>query len=184
MPGQDKASPDLQDELARLRRRVEQLERAREENATAELALRQQAELLDLAHGAIIVRDLDSRVTFWNRGAEEVYGWSREEALGQVTHVLLRTRFPQPLPQIEASLLSQGRWEGELAHTRKDGLHIVVASRWALRRDEGGRPAAILEINNYIRARKAAQDALTRTPERLDETVRERTAELLTPTAP
>lgn len=81
--------------------------------------------------------------------------------------------------------MSQGRWEGELAHTRKDGLHIVVASRWALRRDEGGRPAAILEINNDISARKAAQDALSRTLERLDETVRERTPPSCSPpTAP
>ena len=179
MVDQQVSPPELQAELHALRRQLEEMRQAQAENARVELALRQQAQLLDLAHGAIIVRDLDSRILFWNRGAEEVYGWSREEALGLVTHTFLQTRFPQPLAQIDEKLLRDGRWEGELGHTRKDGSSIVVASRWALRRDEQGRPTAILEINNDITVRKAAQETLRRTLERLDETVRERTAELL-----
>lgn len=166
-------------ELADLRRQVENMRQSREEHARATLALRQQAELLDLAHGAIIVRDLGSRVLFWNRGAEETYGFSRQEALGRITHSLLRTVFPQPLSAIEEELLRRGRWDGELTHTTKDGQEIVLASRWALRRDEQGRPEAILEVNNDISMRKRAEEELRHTLESLDETVRERTAELL-----
>lgn len=166
-------------ELDSLRRQVEALRQSREEHAQVALALRQQAELLDLAHGAIIVRDLQSRILFWNRGAEEIYGWSRQEALGNVTHTFLRTEFPQPLAQIEEYLVRSNRWEGELVHTVKGGGRIVVASRWALRRDGQGQPEAILELNNDITQRRRAEDELRHTLERLDETVRERTAELI-----
>ncbi|MFH1034321.1 MAG: PAS domain S-box protein [Pseudomonadota bacterium] len=130
-------------------------------------ALQEQAELLDLAHDSIIVRDLESRVIFWNRGAEESYGWSRAEAQSKVTHDLLQTEFPQPLPDIEDALLREGRWEGELTHTRRDGSIIIVASRWVLSRDEEGRPRAILEINNDITQRKRANDALRANEKRL-----------------
>jgi two-component system CheB/CheR fusion protein len=110
-------------------------------------ALRRQADLLELAYNTIIVRDLDNRVTFWNARAEEIYGFTREEALGQVTHALLRTKFPVPFEEHMAVLTTQGRWEGELVHTTKDGRQIVVLSRQALQRDEAGRPVAIMEIN-------------------------------------
>jgi PAS domain S-box-containing protein len=176
---QQVAAQDIPEELRRLRQQVRELQETQHENARVELALRQQAELLDLAHGAIIVRDLTSRILFWNRGAEETYGWTRGEAMGQVTHSLLKTVFPLPLSQIEEELLKKGRWEGELLHTKNDGSQIAVASRWALRRDEQGQPTAILEINNDISMRKRAEEALRNTLERLDETVRERTAELL-----
>lgn len=166
-------------ELEGLRRQVAELRQSREEHARVALALRQQAELLDLAHDTIMVRGLDSRILFWNRGAEETYGWSKEEAMGHVTHSFLKTVFPRPLPEIEHELLSKGRWEGELTHTKKDGGQIVVASRWALRRDDQGQPEAILEINNDISQRKRAEEDLRQTLERLDETVRERTAELV-----
>ena len=126
----------------------------------AEEEIRKQAALLGLAHDAILVRDLNSRVTFWNRGAEQTYGWTAEEAIGRVTHELLQTRFPVSLAAVEAALLEEGGWEGELAHVTRDGTAIIVASRHALQRDERGAPGAILEINRDITDRKRVEEAL------------------------
>ena len=75
--------------------------------------MHKQAVLLDLAHDAIIVRDLESRVVFWNRGAQNTYGWSTEEASGRVTHDLLQTKFPIPLADIEVALARKNDWEGK-----------------------------------------------------------------------
>ena len=100
----------------------------------AEEALRGQAELLNLAHDAIIVRDPQSTITFWNRGAERLYGWSATEALGRVMHDLLRTRFPVSPADVDACLRRDGFWSGELVHTTRDGRQILVESHQALRR--------------------------------------------------
>ena len=127
------------------------------ESKRAKEELRRQAELLDLAHDAIIVRDLDDRIVFWNAGAEKTYGWSKAEAQGQQPHKLLETVFPQPQGELEAEFFRQGQWQGELSHTRRDGRRIVVTSRWALQRDKEGKPAAILEINRDITAQKQAE---------------------------
>src|SRR6266849_1407800 len=108
---------------------------------------RDNAALLNLTHDSIFVRDMNSRILFWNRGAEETYGWTKAEALEKVAQVLLSTEFPKPPEQIEADVLENGRWEGELVHRRRDGTHIVVASRWALQRDAQGAPLEILETN-------------------------------------
>jgi PAS domain S-box-containing protein len=124
--------------------------------------LRRQAELLDLAHDAIIVRDLNDRITFWNSGAEETYGWAADEVEGQETHQLLKTGFPQPQEELKAELLRRGQWQGELSHTRRDGRRIVVASRWAVQRDKHGKPADILEINRDITAQKQAEEGRAR----------------------
>jgi two-component system, LuxR family, sensor kinase FixL len=140
--------------LERLRISLDDLRRAEE-------ATRQQAALLDLTHDTVLVRDLQDRITFWNRGAQELYGWSAEEALGRSTHRLLRTEFPSPLEAVEAELHRTGRWEGELTQSRRDDSRIVVASRWSLRRDATAQPVATLETNNDITARKHAEDALS-----------------------
>jgi PAS domain S-box-containing protein len=133
----------------------------------AEQTLQNQAALLDLAHDAIFVRDLENKVTFWNRGATDAYGWSEEEARGRVSHQLLQTKFPVPFPEIMGTLETQGEWEGELEHTRKDGKTIVVDSRWSLQRDESGVPRAVLEINRDVTARKRAEEQLRNLMERL-----------------
>jgi len=124
----------------------------------AEQELREQAALLDLAQDAILVRDLDSRILLWNRGAKDLYGWPAEEALGKVAHELLQTEFPDSLEAIQASIRETREWEGELRHTCRDGKAIVVTSRWSLMRDEQGNPTAILEINRDITERKRAED--------------------------
>jgi PAS domain S-box-containing protein len=123
----------------------------------SEVRLRDQANLLDLTHDTVFVRGMDDVITYWNRGAAELYGWSSEEALGKVTHQLLQTTFPTPLDEINTELLRAGRWEGELTHTKRDATRVIVASRWSLQRDMQGRPAAILETNNDITERKHAE---------------------------
>ena len=104
--------------------------------------LREQASLLDLTHDSIFVRDMNDVITYWNRGAELLYGWPSKEAIGKVSHELLRTVFPAPLEEIKAALLATDRWEGELSHTKQEGTTVTVASRWSLQRDERGRPVA------------------------------------------
>ncbi|MEY2502245.1 MAG: hypothetical protein QOI07_2579 [Verrucomicrobiota bacterium] len=132
----------------------------------AEEALREQANLLDLTHDTVFVRNMDDVITYWNRGAEERYGWLSEEAVGRVTHELTQTSFPAPLEEINAELLKTGRWEGELTHTHRDGRTLTVASRWALQRNESGHPVAILETNNDITERKQAEAARRQTEEK------------------
>jgi PAS domain S-box-containing protein len=130
------------------------------ERKRAEEALREQAELLDLAHDTIMVRGLDGTIRFWNRGAEEMYGFSKQQATGRIAHDLLWTVFPHPPAEINADLLRKGRWEGELIHTSRDGTRIVAASRWVLQRDKDGQAYGVMEINNDITARKRAQEEL------------------------
>jgi PAS domain S-box-containing protein len=132
-------------------------------NQSANVALRGQARLLDLTHDTIFVRDMNDCITYWNRGAEELYGWRRDEAIGKVSHQLMATVFPTPLEEITAEVLRVGRWEGELVHTKRDGTRVAVSSRWSLQRDERGRPVAVMETNNDITERNRAQDALRRT---------------------
>jgi PAS domain S-box-containing protein len=122
--------------------------------------LKKQAVLLNLAHDAILVSDLEYRIVFWNRGAEETYGWSVKEAVGRLAPELLHTEFPVPLPEIRAAVQQQGEWEGELKHTARDGRTMVVASRWSLQRDHHGAPANILEINRDITERRRLEEEL------------------------
>jgi PAS domain S-box-containing protein len=144
----------------------------------AEDEIKKQAALLELAHDAIIVRDLESRVVFWNRGAQHLYGWSAGEARSQVTHDLLQTRFPLPLAEIEAALASKGDWEGELGHWTHHGAEVVVASRWSLQRDESGLPTRILEINRDITQKRAAELEIRKLNENLEERIAQRTMQL------
>ena len=125
----------------------------------AEEELREKANLLDLSRDTILMRDLSGKVLFWNRGAEEMYGYSKDEALGNTSHTLLGTVFPKPLEEIEAELLEKERWEGELEHTLQDGTRIVVASRWVLQRDGNGLPIRVMESNSDITEIKQAEEA-------------------------
>jgi PAS domain S-box-containing protein len=119
----------------------------------AEETLRQQAALLDNAQDAILVRGLDQSITYWNRGAERVYGWSAEEVLGRsVLEVLYRD--PEPCIAATEATLEHGEWTGELQHLTKRGQTLSVACRWTLLRDPAGRPRSILAIDTDVTRKK------------------------------
>jgi PAS domain S-box-containing protein len=107
-----------------------------------------------------MIREMDGRISFWSVGAERLYGYRSDRALGRKSQDLLRTGFPQPLPEIQAALLDDGHWQGELVHFREDGSQIFVASYWALHRGEAGESDVIIEINNDITGRKRAESEL------------------------
>jgi PAS domain S-box-containing protein len=138
--------------------------------------LKRHSELLDLA--PVLVLDMDGRITLWNTGAEEMYGWNAEETIGSISHDLLKTEIPMPMEEIMAELMKGGHWRGELSHTKHDGSHIIVSSHWILQKDGQGKPVAILEVNNDITDRKRAEEELRRARDELEQRVRERTAEL------
>jgi two-component system, LuxR family, sensor kinase FixL len=123
-------------------------------------ALASQARLLDLTHDAIFVCDMNEKVSYWNRGAERLYGWSRHAAIGKSARDLTQTAFPEAFAEINAQLLRKGYWEGELVDTRRDGSKVTVHSRWSLLRDARGEPSTILETNTDIEATKQAEETL------------------------
>ena len=131
------------------------------------------ATLLDHAYDAVAVRRFDGQILFWNRGAERTYGWTAGQAIGQVLHTLLRTRFPRPLVVIEETLEREGAWEGRLLHTGRDGRVLTVDSRWALDTSRGER--VVLEINRDITQRLQAEE---------DARARERLLRFVTDSAP
>jgi len=146
-----------------LRQAQQELE-ARVKERTAELERRttqvlEQAELLDLANDAICVRTLDDKITYWNRGAERLYGWTKGEVLGKPITEILRTEFPQPFAEVKAQLLREGSWQGELTHSTRDGRRISVASRWSVWFKEGT-PFGFLELSTDISDRKRAEESL------------------------
>lgn len=143
----------------------EQLRAEIEERQVVEEALREQARLLELAHDAIIVRNLHDDIGYWNSGAEELYGWRRWEAVGNPVHLVLKSVYPAGVNPKE-EVIRDGRWEGEVRQTRRDGTDIVVASRWALERDDKGTPLAILQINRDVTAQKRTMDSLRESEER------------------
>ncbi|MEZ2276790.1 MAG: PAS domain S-box protein [Microcoleus sp.] len=122
-----------------------------------EQVMQQNLQMLDLASDALIIRELDGTINYWNQGAERMYGFTKQEALGKCTHTLFTTIFPQPLETILAQLEDREYWEGELIHTTNYHTKITVFSRWNLQRDEQGKPKAILETNNDITGRKQAE---------------------------
>src|SRR6202165_583872 len=145
--------------FAAIRRRVERdLLQARDDLQIEVVERTQQASLLNLTHDTISVRDMSDVIEYWNRGAEELYGWRAEEAIGKHSHELLQTDFPIPIEEVRAELLHTGRWEGELRKSKADGSRVVVASRWSLRQDERGEAVALLETNNDITERKRREE--------------------------
>jgi PAS domain S-box-containing protein len=147
--------------FAAVRRRVERdLVQARDDLQIEVAERTQQASLLNLTHDTIFVRDMSDVITYWNRGAQELFGWTDKEAIGRYSQEVLQTIFPTPLQDIRAELLRTNRWEGELKKTKADGTQVVVASRWSLRRDDQERPLAILETNNDITERKRREEEI------------------------
>jgi len=124
--------------------------------------LRERAELLELATEAIFVRHINGELLYWNSGAEDLYGWRREEIIGRKIHDVLDTHFPIDFKVIQDALVETGRWTGQLVQTTRDGRTVTVACRKALKASGD----AILEINRDITAQLKAEDAL-RNAERL-----------------
>ena len=134
-------------------RDITQRQRAAEALRESEERFREQAALLDAANDAIYVRALDQTVTYWNAGAERLYGWSRAEALGRkITE--LGDQDPAAFAAAHVVLLERGNWSGELKKTSKEGQERLVFCRWTLLRDGLGRPKDVLAINTDITERK------------------------------
>jgi PAS domain S-box-containing protein len=116
------------------------------------------AKILDLAN--VIIHDVDGRISYWTTGCERLYGWSREEAFGQVVHELLKTEYPQPRSKIVAKLRKEGSWQGEIEHQKKDGSVVSVSTLWVARKSEDDVIHAVLQNNSDITGLKRAQDEI------------------------
>jgi PAS domain S-box-containing protein len=153
--------PDLSDWVeanAALNQEVLKRREIELELRTSEAGYREQAELLDLTHDAIFVRDMQDKIVYWNRAAERLYGFQAAETRGQIARDLLQKRFPVPLAEIEAEVRARGAWEGEIVHHSRNGAEIVVSSRWALRTNAAGQPLSILESNRDVTERKEEEE--------------------------
>jgi PAS domain S-box-containing protein len=129
-----------------------------------EEAAHEQSRVLDLAQ--ILICDMDGRIAIWSLGAEKLYGFSKAEAVGRISHQLLHTQFPDPMERIQEQLDKTGAWEGELIHRKRDGERVVVSSLWALHRDAQGKPARILKVDTDITEAERAKEKLRESEER------------------
>lgn len=148
------------------------------ERKKAEDATKRQASLIDLSPDAIMIRTLGGAITFWNKGAEKLYGWTMSEAVGQISHTLLKTIFPKTLNDIISQVKTYGRWSGELRHKTKDGRNVTVQSWWLAEKDEQGEVKDILESNIDITLRKQMENKLEEYTRNLEGLVEERTKKL------
>lgn len=137
------------------------------ERRRTEQKMREQAELIDIASDAIILRDLDDRILFWNKGAERIYGWAKNEAIGKKANELFYREDPETHHELRENLLAKGFWEGELIHTTKNGGTLTIQSRWTLMRGPQGEPTSILSVNTDITQQKSTESQLLRA-QRLD----------------
>ncbi|CAH1678567.1 Histidine kinase [Hyphomicrobiales bacterium] len=125
-----------------------------------------QAELLEVTSDAIFLTNASGLITYWNSGAERLYGWASDEALGRDPHQLLRSQLPLPRAAIDDSLRDHGNWEGEIAQSTRDGRTVHVFSRWRQRSSGNPRLRTVLESNTDVTDRKAAIEALAESEER------------------
>ena len=132
------------------------------ERKRGEERIREQAALLDQAQDAILVRDLDHNIRFWNKGAERIYGWTATEVIGKnVRDLHLRETSPQ-FEEAQQAVMARGEWSGEVRQQRRDGTEITVGSRWTLVRDESDKPTSILVINTDITEKKRMETQFLR----------------------
>ncbi len=146
--------------LERMNRHLEEIVAERtEELRRRETLYRMRAELLDLATEAILVRNFEGKIQFWNVGAEKMYGWTREEALGRNQHELLHTRFTVPVEEIETALRDAGSWQGNLIQRTKEGEEITVSFHKTVNEEKN----AILEVGRDMTSQLRAEEALRET---------------------
>jgi two-component system cell cycle sensor histidine kinase/response regulator CckA len=131
--------------------------------------IREQSEMLEQTYDAIFAWELDGGITFWNRSAEQLYGYSRAEALGNSTHELLKTTYPIPREKFLAELKGKGRWEGELIHTTKTRQRIIVESRLVLTEQKNSK-VVVLETTHDITARQESEERIRQQASLLDKT--------------
>ena len=139
-----------------IKRDITSIKRSQAELAAETIRSRDLGKALDAAQA--LVRDLDGRITYWSSGSARLYGWSASDALGRISHELLRTEFPAPLKEISEILIERGQWEGELVHVAKDGRRLDVAAQWILRRGTADEPFAVIEVNTDVTARRQAAE--------------------------
>ncbi|MGA3049864.1 MAG: ATP-binding protein [Terracidiphilus sp.] len=149
-------SRELENLNRELETRVEQRTRQLQESENLH---RERADLLELASEAILVRDSAGVLTYWNAGAEALYGWERNEVLGNHVHEVLETQYPAEAMSSESILTKRGKWEGNLVQKTRDGREVIVASRQVFKKEMG----CILEINRDITAQMRAEEALRQT---------------------
>ncbi|WP_052666204.1 hybrid sensor histidine kinase/response regulator [Nitriliruptor alkaliphilus] len=135
---------------------------AREALQRREVVLADQAALLDTATDAIVVRDLEHRITYWNRSAERLYGWSADEAIGRSIRDLLHPEDPSAFDAAQASLLAEDAWAGVLTPRRRDGGEVIIEARLTLVRDPGGRPRSVLAIATDVTEQRRMEHQLAR----------------------
>lgn len=128
----------------------------------AEEQIRQQAELLDKSQDAILVRDMDDRIIYWNKSAERLYGWRAEEVIGRKTTDFLFKRIPPNYGEAQKTLLAHDEWRGEFNQITKDGKELIVEGRWTLVRDEQGKPFQKMVVNTDVTERNRLQSELQR----------------------
>ena len=140
-------------------------DRKRTEQQIRELdTYKQLAHGLDLTH--TMIRDMCGEIRFWTKGAQELYGWTADEAIGAISYELLRAELPERLEQIEDKLRKENHWQGELKLYSKVGREIFVASHWALHYSEAGKAPRVIEVNNDISERKVVEEHLRESEER------------------
>ncbi len=132
------------------------------ERKMAEEQIREQAALLDITGDAIIVRNLDHRILYWNNGAERLYGWPTPDAIGKVAHELFQQESAAGIGIAYSNVVENGAWSGELKQVRKDGRVIVVESRWTLMNDENGKPKSILVVNTDVTEQRQLESQFRR----------------------
>lgn len=156
------------------------LERQRSEEAARQAAakLHEQASLIDLSHDAILVRNLDRTLRFWNKGAERLYGWTSDEVMGKTMEAQMY-RSPQVLATVTEHTLTHGQdWTGELEQVNRDGASVYVQTRTTALRDAHGQINGMLAVNTDIHERKQAREEILRLNASLEERVEQRTAQL------
>lgn len=136
--------------------------RADVEARAGEARIREQAKLLDLAHDAIMVRDMEDHVEYWNHGAEKLYGWTAAEVQGRQASTFLHDEPPAIAFSARIAVMESGKWSGECKHLRKEGGTVMVRSRWTLVRDDQGTPKSILIINTDITEQKKVEEQFLR----------------------
>jgi PAS domain S-box-containing protein len=157
-------------------RDITEQKRTQEELKKQAATLQEQAQIVDL--GRFMILDTEGRIKLWTSGDEQLYGYSKDEAIGRISHDLLKAIYPEPLAEIEKTVQRTGQWSGELTHTRHDGVKIAVNSRWVLYRDAEGNAAGILENNSDITQLKHAEAEINKLNETLEQRVAQRTAQL------